>query len=262
VSSPLYEYTINVGGTRDPTLKWVRMNLKGSGPAGRPSHPGYSDGKDVGPGQKAPWARYRWGKNLALGKTYTLEGAQDARNPDGGGDLTDGVIAPPDTYVSVKYMPTNVMFAKDASPVVTIDLGAASPVAAVRVHSGAEPGFHLTHPQTIQVETSEDGKSWSKGGSADWKQIFDPPADFAPWELDDAAQFEGLPAGGRLSYGYRVLLPKPVQARYVRVTCAARPGWGMLLSEVQVFDQVAVDRQVPPLVFLPPLGSGDLSPRK
>ena len=27
-----------------------------------------------------------------------------------GGDLTDGIIAPPETYVSVKYMPTNVIF--------------------------------------------------------------------------------------------------------------------------------------------------------
>ena len=63
---------------------------------------GYCDGQDVGPGAKPPWVRYRWGNNLALGKTYTLEGKQDERNPDAGGDLTDGIIAPPDTYVSVR----------------------------------------------------------------------------------------------------------------------------------------------------------------
>ena len=103
-SSPEGEYGINVGGYRDPTMKWVRMSLKGS------ATPGYSDGKDVGPGAKAPWAKYHWGKNLAQGKTYTLEGKTDARNPDGGSDLTDGVIAPPDPYCSAKWMPTNVMF--------------------------------------------------------------------------------------------------------------------------------------------------------
>jgi hypothetical protein len=68
--------------------------------------------------------RYRRGQNLARGKPSALEGQQDERNADGGGDLTDGLIAPPDTYVSVKVMPTYVMLARDTSPLVTLDLGA------------------------------------------------------------------------------------------------------------------------------------------
>jgi hypothetical protein len=236
------------------------MNLKGSGPEELAPKYGYSDGKDVGPGAKAPWARYLWGKNLALGKPYTLEGRQDERNPDGGNDLTDGIIAPPETYVSVKWMPTNVMFAKDVSPVITLDLGRKETVAAARVHAGAEDGFHLTYPETITVETSVDGKSFLRAGSVDWRQVFDPPADFAGWELEEAAQFEGLPAGGRLAYAYRILFEKPVQARYVRLTCAAKKGWGMLLSEVQVFDRVLVDTKVPPLVVLPTLSSRESAP--
>lgn len=253
VTSPQQEYSINVGGYRDPTMKWVRMELKGSGSGAAPVPYGYSDGEDVGPGAKAPWVRYHWGTNLALGKGYTLEGKQDERNPDAGNDLTDGIVAPPETYVSVKWMPTNVMFAKDESPVITVDLGSLQSVAAARVHAGAEPGFHLTFPETITVETSADGKSFVRAGSVDWKQVFNPPADFAAWELEDARQFESLPAGGRLAYAYRIMFEKPVQARFVRFKCESRKGWGTLLSEVQVFDRVTVDRAVPPLVVLPPI---------
>jgi len=32
---------------------------------------GYSDGKDVGPGDGAPKIAYRWSKELAQGKSYT-----------------------------------------------------------------------------------------------------------------------------------------------------------------------------------------------
>ena len=76
VTTPTFEYTIDVGGFRDPTMQWVRINLKGSGPAGERVKPGYSDGQDVGPAAEPSWVRYRWGKNLALGKPYTLERKQ------------------------------------------------------------------------------------------------------------------------------------------------------------------------------------------
>ncbi len=246
VRSPEHEYTIHVGGFRDPTMKWVKMSL------GDKAKPGYSDGKDVGPGAGAVRAKYAWGVNLAKGKTYTLEGKQSDKNPDGGNDLTDGVIAPPEEYVSVKWMPTNVIFEKDVSPVATIDLGSSQPIAAVRVHAGQEGGFHLTYPESITVETSADGKTFTKAGSAAFNQVFDPPADWVGWELEDALQYESLPAGGRLAYAYRILLEKPVSARYVRVTCAARKGWGVMLSEIQVFDKVTVDTKVPPSVVLRP----------
>ena len=251
--SPIHGYIIHVGGFRDPTMKWVRMNLKGYGPDGDMVKRGYSDGQDVGPGAKPPRVRYRWGKNLALSRPYTIAGTQDERNPDGGGDLTDGIIAPPDTYVSVKYMPTYVMFARDVSPVITIDLGGEQTVSAVRVHAGQEGGFHLTYPDTIKVETSADGTSFAFAGSVGFNEVFNPPADYVPWELDEAAIFDDLPAGGRLAYAYGVLFERPVSARYVRIACDSRKGWGMLLSELQVFDRFTVDTNVPPLVSLPPV---------
>jgi len=247
VTSPEHEYSINVAGYRDPTMKWVRMSLA------QGAKPGYSDGKDVGPGAAPVRATYSWGTNLAKGKTYTLEGKQSDKNPDGGGDLTDGIIAPPEEYVSVKWMPTNVIFQQDVSPVATIDLGREETLAAVRVHAGQEPGFHLAFPDSITVEVSSDGKTFAKAGQVLHNQVFDPPADHADWELKDSPKYASLPAGGRLAYGYRILFEKPVAARYVRVTCAARKGWGVMLSEIQLFDRVAVNTKVPPPVVLPPL---------
>ena len=255
--SAAHEYAIHVGGYRDPTMRWVRMNLEGHGP--EKVRPGYSDGKDVGPGAEPVRRTFRWGRNLAKGRRYAVEGAQSERNPDAGGDLTDGVIAPPSEYVSRRYMPTNVMFAKDVSPGITVDLEANRTVAAVRVFAGqpepvATGGYRFAYPDEITVETSLDGKTFARAGAVGHHQVFDPPADYVPWELDDAAQYASLPAGGRLHYGYRILLKKPVAARYVRVRCASRKGWGVLLSEIQVFDRVEIDRDVPPAVVLPPLG--------
>ncbi len=248
VTSPAYEYGINVGGYRDPTMRWVRMKLKDAG-----ATYGYSDGKDVGPGEETSRARYDWGQNLALGCSYTLAGAVSEKNGDAGRDLTDGIIAPPDEDVSEKYMPTNVMFENGSTAVVTLDLGETRTLAATRVHAGQELGFHLAYPAVITVETSLDGQNFSPVGEATHHQVFDPPADFVPWEHDDSPQYAALPAGGRLAFAYRVILEEPVTARFVRVNCHAQDGWGQLLSEIQVFDGVTVDRQVPPLVYLPAL---------
>jgi len=250
VTGPEHEYVLHVAGFRDPTMKWVRVNLKGHGPD--PLKPGYSDGQDVGPGAEPARVRYSWGTNLARGKKYALEGATIDKNPDAGGDLTDGAIAPPEDHVSVKYMPTNVMFTQDVSPVVTIDIEEAKEIAAVRVHAGQEGGFKLAYPDTIVVETSLDGKSFTRAGLAGHDQVFDPPANYVPWEFHDAAQFDALPAGGILAYAYRVIFEKPVKARFLRVTCSCRKGWGVMLSEIQAFDRVTQDRTMPPLVVLPP----------
>src|SRR5690606_10500107 len=104
---------------KDPTMKWVRLNLKGSAPAGEKVAYGYSDGQDVGAGSAPERALYRWGTNLAKGGTYKLEGQQSSQNRDSGNDLTDGIIAPPDDYVSEKWMPTNVILEKDSAAVAT-----------------------------------------------------------------------------------------------------------------------------------------------
>ncbi len=260
VKSPAHEFTINVGGFRDPTMKWVRLNLQGSLPADTKTIYGYSDGIAKADATLPQRALYHWGANVAKGRSYTLTGPQSDKNRDAGNDLTDGIIAPPDEDVSEKFMPTNVMFEKDATAAATLDLGSAQSIAAVRVHAGQEPGFHLAFPATITVEASLDGTTFTQVGSATHNQVFDPPADFQPWENDDSPQYAALPAGGRLAYAYRVIFDKPANARYLRITCAAQPGWGLLLSEIQAFDKVTVDTHVPPLVVLPPLPKQSRNP--
>ncbi|MBZ0254619.1 discoidin domain-containing protein, partial [bacterium] len=247
-----HDYVINVGGFRDPTMQWVRIKTQGDGS----SVYGYSDGEDVGAGAEPVKKKFVWGKNLAHAKPYSLTGKQSGRNPDGGNDLTDGVVAPPDDYVSEKYMPTIVMFDKDVSPVVAIDLEKPQRFAAVRVFAGqpeAEPigGYRFAYPDKIAVEVSDDKSNWKPVGFAEHNQVFDPPADYVPWEHDDDPMFASLPAGGRLHYGYRIIFDEPVNARYVRVSCSCREGWGGLLSEIQVIDAVAVDENFPPLVVIP-----------
>jgi hypothetical protein len=254
VTTPAYQYAINVGGFRDPTMKWVRLNLKGHGPADAKVKIGYSDDQDVGATAKPARENYQWGKNVALGKSYKLEGKQDARNPDAGNDLTDGVIMPPDTYVSVKWMPTNVMFAKDVSPVATLDLGSKQSISAVRVSTGQDNSFRITYPDAIVVETSDDGQTYTRAGGADFNQVFDPPADYIYGECEGSSVFELLPAGGRLAYAYRVVFDKPIETRFVRVTSKCRSNWAVLLSEIQVFDKVKVDKNPAPAVVLPPIG--------
>jgi hypothetical protein len=255
VTSPAAQYSINVGGYCDPEMKWVRVNLKGHGPDGSKVAYGYSDGDEKQPAAKLPRVIYTWGKNLALGKPYKLDGKQHEKNPDSGHDLTDGVIMPPDTYVSEKWMPTNVMFPADVSPVATIDLGAVQAVAAVRVWAGQADDFHLTYPDTITVEISTDGQKFTKAGSADFNQVFDPPADYLPGECEGSSIFNALPAKGRLAYAYRILFEHVSEARFVRVSFKARKGWGMLLSEIQAFDAIKVETNVPPAVVLPPFPS-------
>ena len=98
-----------------------------------------------------------------------------------------------------------------------------------------------------------DGRTFTQAGHAEFAQIFAPPAEFEPWELDDSRQFESLPAGGRLAFGYGIVFKKPANTRYVRVHFEPRQGWSVLLSEIEVFDAVRVERNLPPLVFLPPL---------
>jgi hypothetical protein len=251
VDSSAQEYTVNVGGFRDPTMKWVRLNLKGSAPPEEPVVYGYSDGKDASPNTRPDRVLYHWGTNLAQNCRYTLTGAQNVKNPDAGCDLTDGIIAPPDEYVSEKYMPTNVMFEKDSTPVVTIDLGTAQSIAAVRIHAGQEPGFHLAYPAKITVEASLDSKNFTPVGQTEHNQVFNPPSNFQPWEKEDSQKYAGLPAGGRLAYTYRVIFARSVGARYLRMTCTPQKGWGLLLSEIQAVDQVTVETNVPPPVLLP-----------
>jgi hypothetical protein len=236
-----HSYTIHVGGKRDPTMNWVRVNLRGFGPAG--GRYGYWDGEDVGDAFARKKVVFHWGRNLARGCAYEITGKPDPRNPETSGhDLTDGIIAPPTEYASEKWMPTNILWPAGTTPAVRLDLGAIQSVAAVRVCAvQPEPRVGAyAYPARIAVEISADGVSWTNAGTIRHDDVWSPPGDFLPWEHEDDPSYDVLPAGGRLAFCFPLILPQPAQARYIRLSCEPLKGWGMGLSEVEVYDSVTV----------------------
>jgi hypothetical protein len=238
VRSLPHRYTINVAGRRDPTMHWVRMNLQGS----KAGHLGYSDGVDVGPGCEHAKVIYRWGKNLAQGKSYTASrpSSPQSGNPDGDGrELTNGVIIAPTDYVRDKTVQAATAFWEPGEPVTfVVDLESQGRITGVRV-STHQPNARFCHPATVAVSLSEDGQRWQSAGTIRHDDLWNPPGDYEPWEHDDSPAYAGLPAGGRLAYSFPLVLTQPLTGRYVRFVCTPLDGKGVGISELQVFDQVA-----------------------
>jgi hypothetical protein len=239
VSALPHRWTINVAGRRDPTMNWVRVNLQGHGPDRAAARYGYSDGEDVGTRDAYRKVAYRWGKELAQGKGYTADrpSSREARNPDTDGrELTNGlVIAPTDSMTTKAVQPATAFWDAGAPVTFVVDLGAVQTVAGLRAWTH-QPNDRFCHPKTIEAAVSEDGRVWQPAGTIRHDDLWKPPDDFEAWEHDDDPRFDKLPAGGRLAYGYPLVLAKPVKARYVRLVCTPLEGKGMGLSEFQVFD--------------------------
>ncbi|MHA1571612.1 MAG: hypothetical protein ACTSWM_07300, partial [Alphaproteobacteria bacterium] len=235
----------NVAGRRDPTMNWVRMNLKGLDPERRGVVYGYSDGEDAGRRFEPEAKILVWADNIARGKTYHVSrpSSEASRNPDSGGtELTNGKIVAPTDYVASESVQGATAFWAGGDPVsIVIDLGADVPVGAVRI-SAHQPNAAYCHPQRIDVAVCGDGKSWRHVGVIDHDDLWKPPADYEPWEHDDSPKYAGLPAGGRLAYSYPLTFEQPLTARFVRITCTPLEGRGMGLSEIEVFDKVTVSR--------------------
>ncbi len=238
VRSLPHRYTINVAGRRDPTMHWVRMNLQDS----KAGHPGYSDGVDVGPGWERAKVTYRWGKNLAQGKSYTASrpSSPQSGNPDSDGrELTNGVIIAPTDYVRDKTVQAATAFWEPGEPVTfVVDLENQARIAGVRV-STHQPNARFCHPATVEVAVSEDGQRWQPAGTIRHDDLWNPPGDYEPWEHDDSPAYANLPAGGRLAYSFPLVFTPPLTGRYVRFVCTPLDGKGMGISELQVFEQVA-----------------------
>jgi len=241
-----HRWVINVAGVRDPTMNWVRINLKGYSP--EPVTYGYSDGVDVGPGYEYPKVTYTWGRNLALGRPYSASrpSSPASRNPDADGtELTNGIIIPPTDYItSGRYAPTvraATAFWDPGEPVTfVVDLGSARSVAGVRV-STHQPNARYCHPESVEVAVSTDGETWRPVGTIHHDDLWKPPADYEPWEHDDDPSYAALPAGGRLAYSYPLVFAESVQARYVRFVFTPLEGRGLGISELEVFDEVTVE---------------------
>ena len=243
VKSLPHEYDINTAGLRDPTMNWVRMNLQGHGPDAQQAVYGYSDGKDVGTGSEYAKVTYAWGKNLALGKSYTASRPSNttSQNPDTDGhELTNGVIIAPTDYATSKAVQGATAFWTAGDPVTfVVDLGSARRIEGVRL-SSHQPNADFCHPERVELAVSADGKTWQPAAAIRHNDLWKPPGDYEPWEHDDDPSYEDLPASGRLAYSYPLIFSKPLSGRYVRFTCTALKGKGMGLSELEVFDRVNV----------------------
>ncbi|MGO9202936.1 MAG: discoidin domain-containing protein [Limisphaerales bacterium] len=253
-----YRYHVNVAGRRDPTMNWVRMNLPGYGPNRLPVRYGYSDGIDVGPGCGYAKVSYRWGRNLALGKAYSASrpSSVTSGNPDTGGrELTDGILIAPTEYMTAKSVQPAAAFWDAGEPVsFVVDLGRPQPMAGVRVHTH-QPNGRFCHPKTVEVAVSSDGQNWEPAGCIKHDDLWKPPGDYEPWEYDQGWKYAGLPAGGRLAYGFPLVFPKAHTGRYVRFICTPLEGRGLGMSELQVFDAVSV-APWPADIWLPDVASG------
>jgi hypothetical protein len=233
---------INAAGYRDPTMNWVRVNLRGYGPEPQPRD-GYSDGQDVGPAWEYQKQVYRWGKNVAQGRPYTASrpASDEARNGDTGGrELTNGAIIAPTDDVASEAVQAATAFWHSGEPVTfVLDLGRRQRLAGACV-SSHQPNAEYCHPERVDVAVSDDGENWLAAGTIHHHDLWKPPADYEPWEHDDDPSYEGLPAAGRLAYSYPLVLREAIRGRYVRFTCTPLPNRGLGLSELEVFDQVDV----------------------
>ncbi|NQU22121.1 MAG: hypothetical protein HQ567_12630 [Candidatus Nealsonbacteria bacterium] len=243
VESLPHEYAINTAGFRDPTMNWVRMNLRGYGPARNEAAYGYSDGEDVGPDFEHPVVTYAWGKNLAREKPYTASrpSSTAAKNPDTDGrELTNGIIVAPTDHTTSDTVQAATAFWAAGEPVTfVVDLGSPQSTAGVRL-STHQPSLDFCHPARVEIAVSSDGKTWKPAGTIRHNDLWQPPGDYEPWEHDDDPSYDELPAGGRLAYSFPLVFDKRLSGRYVRFRCTPLEGKGLGLSELEVFDRVDV----------------------
>jgi len=247
-------WDLNVDGFRDPTMQWVRVRLAAPG-----TIEGYDDGIDVGTGAGLDKVKIEaeWIHDLAFGRPYTVSRSAAATNPDTGGlELTDGVVIPPTDYQTSSLVQGQAAYWEGDDPlVVTVDLGSEQTIAALRVTSH-QPNAQFGHAGTITAYGLDAGGASTSLGVIQHDDIWSPPGDHLDWGYGRTENFPDLPAGGRLAYGYWLVLDEPVTAEKLRLDILPLSGHGLGLSEVQVFSAVTVsdwpDREVD-------LGSGPVS---
>jgi hypothetical protein len=245
VTDPTDNWAINVGGFRDPTMVSITTRLD-DGSASE----GYSDGENVGTG--AGYDKIiitdSWENDVALGRPYTASRPATASNPDDGGtELTDGTVIPPTNWTtSFLVMGQAAYWDGDAPLTVTVDLESPRSIKAVRVTTH-QPNAEYGHAGTITV-TGISGGSTSHLGVIQHDDIWSPPGDHLDWGYQRSGNFTDLPAGGRLTYGYWLVLDQPVTADEIQLDMLPLAGHGLGISEIQVFSDISVgdwpDREV------------------
>jgi len=227
ITNPKQRYYLNVGGEDLPRLNWIRTNLAG---AVSDVKYGYSDGVE-GEAQPLQRVTHVWGKNLARGKHYTFS-VPSGDNWDGGDPemtkLTDGVVA--STYGGGTTYRWGPIWAANQNPAITVDLGEAQPVAAVRIHVTGYP-YDLYHGPfcTVEILTSEEGVDYQSQGSFQTKMR----------AVDLDGDFLNQERGGFESLLFPLIFKEPVKARYVQVKIT-NPDMFFDTSEIMVHDTVSV----------------------
>jgi hypothetical protein len=247
IESLPHDYAINVGGFRDPTMNWVRMNLQSDDAADHPMVYGYSDGQDVGTGAEPEMLVYSWGANIARGKAYTASRPSSvaSHNPDTGSELTNGkIIAATDYITSKNVQAATAMWSAGNPLAVTVDLEREQRIEGVRV-STHQPTEEYCHPERIEVAVSANGETWLPGGIIEHNHLWKPPGDYELWEHDDSPRYADLPAGGRLAYSYPLAFARSLRGRYVQLIFTPLEGRGMGLSEIEVFAEVETGKTAP-----------------
>jgi hypothetical protein len=221
-----FKYTINVGGSDQPVMESLRINLKGAAPDVKY---GYSDGKDAG-GEKfvGKWVTY--GKNIAVGKPYTCSipsgsnwGAGDAD----GKKLTNGVAGPP--YSGGIAFSYGATWDSKQKPVITLDLGAETDCASFGLNANGYPWWDAVKGEmqdVIEVLVSADGKEYKSVGTlkTDLRWV-DLPVNHL-WPDDETM----------CGPTYRIIPEKPMKARYVQYVIT--PKRNIDVTELEVLDSI------------------------
>jgi hypothetical protein len=240
VAVPSQVWTVNVGGFRDPTMNWVRVNLRGHGPDGGDVVYGYADGEDVGAGAGYDRRRYLfdWLDIVSRDMGYTVSRPAAVGNPDtDGAELTDGNVTPPTVEkTGDRAQGLTALWDAGDDVVVTLDLEQPRTVAALRVVTHQPDADHC-HAARIEVALSADGASFVPAGVIRHDDVWSPPGDVLPWERSISPDFATLPAGGNLAHAFWLPLASPQTARRVECRFVPQAGRGLGISEIQVLSR-------------------------
>ena len=219
-----HRYTIDVGGADHPLVRSLQINTVAT------NKPGYSDGVELHASKFTPrWVTY--GKNLALGKPYTVSVPSNtqwgAGDPEGK-KLTDGIVGPP--YPGGTAPMSALCWNKGDKPEITVDLGESRTCGAFRIQLGAGyPWWDALKGEfkdKVEILTSNDGHDYISHGffnfALRWKDL--PVNHFWPDE-------ESI-----CGHNFELIPPTPIQARYVRYKI--QPERSVTVSEVEVIDAI------------------------
>jgi hypothetical protein len=206
-----FKYFIDVGGEDHPVMNSLRVNLAGAIPDAKA---GYSDGKGAAGATKFVPHWLTCGRNLAIGKSYTLSAPSGdswgAGDPDGK-KLTCGAGGP--SYAGGASYRSGAIWPEKADPVITLDLGAPSTCASFGMNLHGYPWWDALKGEVqdqVEVLTSTDGKGYRSQGflklNLYWKDL---PANYV-W-TDEETMTSGT---------FRLIPAQPVSARFVQYRVA------------------------------------------